>query len=281
MTLALANALPGALNNAAAALGIPLQKDRDGYTLMRKMSRPLPRRKKDPPNLIRWYEPKPEERELFHNYVKRDVMLERLVCRALPQLSSEEQALFIHDAVINQRGFHVDVALATAARNIAHAERTAINAEIATLTENEITSADQVARILAFVRRYGHLISSLSKRSVAAVLAYEPGDTVRRLLELRREGARASVRKLDSLLASVDADSRLRGTLRFHGSSTGRWSGSRFQPQNLKKPETKDIDAAVDAVLAGDLDRIGNWTLRSQLSATCLAASSARRPGTC
>jgi len=185
MTMALASALPGALDNVATALGLPFQKDREGYTLMRKMSRPLPRYKQDPPNLIRWYEPKPEERELFHNYVKRDVMLERLVYRALPQLSSEEQALFILDAVINQRGFHVDVALAQAARNIAHNERIAINAEITALTKGEITTADQVARILAFVRRHGHVISSLTKRSVAAVLAHEPSDAVRRLLELR------------------------------------------------------------------------------------------------
>jgi hypothetical protein len=48
-------------------------------------------------------------------------------------------------------------------------------------------------------------------------------------------------------------DSRLRGTLRYHGASTGRWSGARFQPQNLKKAQTKDIDAAIAAVRSGDL----------------------------
>src|SRR5262249_19599643 len=37
---------------------------------------------------------------------------------------------------------------------------------------------------------------------------------------------------------------------------TGRWSGSRFQPQNLKKPETADLGAAVDAILAADLERV-------------------------
>src|SRR5262245_52681585 len=52
MTLALASALPGALDGAAAALGLPFQKDREGYKLMRKMSRPLPRRKADPPDLV-------------------------------------------------------------------------------------------------------------------------------------------------------------------------------------------------------------------------------------
>src|SRR5262249_14770171 len=122
--------------------------------------------------------------------------------------------------------------------------------------EGEITTVNQVARIVAFVRRHGHLIPSLDKRSLATVLAQEPSDAIRRLLELRREGARASVRKLDSLLASVDVDRRLRGTLKFQAGGPGRWSGRHLQPQNLKKAETTDIDAAVDAVLAGDMYRV-------------------------
>jgi Toprim domain/CHC2 zinc finger/DNA polymerase family A len=255
MSLALASALPGKLNNAAAALGLPWQKDHEGYKLMRKMSRPLPRRKSDPPDLVRWHD-SPEARAQLAEYCKQDVVLERAVFCALPPLSPSEQALFGLDTSINQRGFYVDIELAKAAREIAQNERKAINAEIAALTENEITTAEQVARILAFVRRHGRVISNLSKPSVSALLAHEPGGTVRRLLELRREGARASVRKLDSLLKSVNADGRLRGTLRFHAASTGRWSGRGYQPQNLKKVETVDIDAAVDAILAGDMDKV-------------------------
>jgi len=255
MSLALASALPGGLEKAAAALKLPLEKDREGYLLMRKMSRPLPRRKGDSPDLIHWHD-SPEARVRLQAYCKRDVAVERLIYHALLPLPPSEQALFALDAVVNQRGFHVDVALAQAARSIAHSERTAINAEIARHTEGEITTAHQRDRIVAFVRRHGHAITSLTKRSVSAVLAHEPSDVVRHLLELRREGARASVKKLDSLLASADSDHRLRGTLRFHAGSTGRWSGRGYQPQNLKKIETTDVNAAVDAILAGDMGRI-------------------------
>src|SRR5262245_26727442 len=45
-------------------------------------------------------------------------------------------------------------------------------------------------------------------------------------------------------------------SLRFHAAHTGRWSGRGYQPQNLKRPETKDLDAAVDAVLSGDIARV-------------------------
>ena len=255
MTLALANALPGGLDAAAAALGLAIQKDAEGYKLMRKMSRPLPKRKRDAPGDIRWHDT-PEARERLATYLKRDVIIERMVFNALPPMPPAEQAHWELDAIVNARGFCTDIALAVAARNLARDERRQLNAEIADLTDGEITSIDQVARIQAYVERHGHQLTSLNKRSVAAVLAHEPGEAVRCVLELRREGARASVRKLERLLAMVDADNRLRGSLRFHAAHTGRWSGRGYQPQNLKRPETKDLDTAVDAVLSGDRERV-------------------------
>jgi DNA polymerase len=255
MTMALAAALPAALENAAAALGLPDQKDRDGYRLMRQMARPRKARKGEDRKATHWVDG-PKERERLQRYCLHDVEVERALYHRLPSLSPAEQALWALDAVINERGFHIDRALVEAAHAIARTEQIAINAEIAAHTDDEVTSANQVARIVAFVRRHGHALESLTKLSVSAVLACEPGDTVRRLLELRQQGARASTRKLTRLLANLDADNRLRGSLRFHGSATGRWSGRGYQPQNLKKSETKDLDAAVDALLTGDLDRV-------------------------
>ena len=129
-------------------------------------------------------------------------------------LSPEEQALWVLDAEINARGFHVDVELARAAQKIVRQEQAAIDAEIPELTNGAITKAGQVGKIQAFVYERGHQLKGLTKRSISAVLARgEPADDVRRLLELRSEGERASVRKLDSLLAGADIDGRLRGTL--------------------------------------------------------------------
>jgi DNA polymerase len=253
--LVLVNALPGGLDKAVAALGLPVQKDAEGYKLMRKMSQPLPKPKRNASNAIRWHDT-PESRAQLAEYCKRDVLVERTLFRALPPMSQIEQEHWELDAVINERGFYANIALAMAARDLACDERLQLNAEIADLTDGEITSVDQVARIRAYVERQGHHLTNLSKRSVSAVLAHEPGEAVRCVLELRREGARASVRKVDRLLTMADADNRLRGSLRFHAAHTGRWSGRGYQPQNLKRPETEDIDAAVDAVLSGDIARV-------------------------
>ena len=247
MAMALANALPGALDNVTEALALPHQKDAEGYLLMKRMSRP----RRDGT-----YVDGEAERARLALYCKRDVEAERALYHRLPPLSPIEQALWGLDALVNARGFHVDIALAKAARSMARGESAALDREISELTDGEITSVNQVHRIVAFVRRHGHTLQSLTKRNVAAVLAHNPSDNVRNLLELRRLGARASTRKFEALLRSVGDGDRLRGTLRFHASSTGRWSGSHFQPQNLKKAEIGDLDTAVDAVLAGDLERV-------------------------
>jgi DNA polymerase len=186
----------------------------------------------------------------------RDVEIERALYHQLPPLAAAEQKLWELDAVVNERGFHVDVALARAADKIVLATKAAITAEIRELTGGEITSINQVGKIQAFVHGHGHKLAGVTKRSVSAVLAHEPGDGVRRILELRQEGARASTNKLESLFAGADDDNRLRGTLKFHAASTGRWSGSRFQPQNLKRPETKDLDGAIAAVMSEDLAKV-------------------------
>jgi DNA polymerase len=275
MTLALANALPGALENAAKALGIP-QKNTKGHLLMKRMARPRRPRKDEDPSRLCWVDGE-ELREQLHQYCIQDVVIERALFRRLPSLSLGEQELWQLDAVINERGFHADLELAKAARDIAHRERIAIDAEVAALTEGEIISIDQVAKIVAFVRRHGHVLENLTKRSVSTILTHSPSDEVRRLLELRQAGARASARKLDRLLLSVDTDSRLRGTLRFHAASTGRWAGRGFQPQNLKKVKTPDIDTAVDAVLAGDIDKVralgAPLVIASEISRSIISAA--------
>src|SRR5438128_1987141 len=54
MAMALANALPAALEKTAKALSLPYEKDKEGYRLMRRMARPRRPRKGEDPNEIYW-----------------------------------------------------------------------------------------------------------------------------------------------------------------------------------------------------------------------------------
>jgi DNA polymerase len=278
MTLALASALPAKLESVAVALQLNYQKDHGSHRVMRSLSRPRKAKNGEDANQIYWDED-PEKHEQLRQRCKLDVLIERELFRRLLPLPDGERALFELDAVINQRGYCVDIALVNAAYRVAQEEQFAINAELAERTNGEITSGHQVARIIDFVRRYGHTLEALTKRSVSAVLTHEPEDVVRRVLELRREGARASTRKFNRLLTSVDSDGRIRGTLRMYGSSTGRWSGRGFQPQNLKKAETKDIEAAINAVLAGDMPRVRELGAPLTIAGDCSRAMVCAGPG--
>jgi DNA polymerase len=255
MATALAAALPGKLDAAAAALGLETRKEVAGHRVMLAMAKPRRARKGEDPTGIHWRDD-PERRQRLADYCRRDVELERDLYKRLPPLSDAEQQLWTLDAVLNRRGFHVDVRLAAAARAIVRQEQAAIDGRITRLTGGRITSINQTTKVLAFLVEHGHNVTSVTKRSVATLLAHQPTDEIRQLLELRREGAQAAARKLDALLAGADSDHRLRGAFRFHGAATGRWSGSRFQPQNLKKPSIANLDAAVAAVYAGDLEAV-------------------------
>ena len=202
MALALANAYPAELETLAKALELPYQKDREGLLLMRQMSRPrkaAQRRGQERPALgVR----RGEAARLV-GYCAQDVRATRAIWQhpKLKPLIADERRYQILDAIINRRGVRADRELATAARDLALRERNAINTALQELTDGEITSVDQVGRILAYAIERGHAMTSVGRRSVSAVLAAEPDEDTRKVLELRRDGARASVRKYERILA--------------------------------------------------------------------------------
>ena len=255
MAAALANALPADLGIVAAALDLPVRKDEEGRRLMLRMARPRkPRRGEDPQGGPYW-DDDPEHLARLFLYCANDTEVERMVHHQVPPLADSEQALWVLDQIINRRGFAVDTTLAEAGDKIVKARLAAINLAVVTLTEGKIERINQVERLEAFLTAQGHNVTGVAKRNVAAVLARNPGPEVEQLLRLRQEGGKASAAKLSSLLAGAD-DGRLHGTMRFHKSATGRWAGTGFQPQNLLRTTPADEDAAIGAVLSGDLDRV-------------------------
>jgi DNA polymerase len=244
MARARAAALPGSLDGAAAALGLVVRKDKAGAKLMKEIA-------------SRKWEPTPEDLARLYAYCRQDVEVERELDRWLPPLTEPEQALWVLDHEINRRGIPIDRQLAIAVADLAKQQRIAINAEIEALTGGKITTANQRDRILAWVTADGCEIESLTKADVKKALENGASDGARKLLGLRAIGSQAAAAKVKTLLVGLDDDDRLRETLVFHGSAPGRWSGRRFQPQNLKKPaKTLDVDAAIAAIKSGELGRV-------------------------
>ena len=175
----------------------------------------------------------------------------------LPPLPAEEQMLWVLSSRINQRGFYFDRSFAEAARRIAQAAAPEIDAEIAELTGGAVTKASQVPSLRRWLQQQGCTTESLNRKIVEKLLGDDAlAAPVRRALELRLAGAQAAVKKIDALFACADSDDRVRGVFRYHGAATGRFSGERFQPQNLKRPTVEDLDAAIAAIATGDIAHV-------------------------
>jgi DNA polymerase len=276
--LALANAYPAELDLLAQALGLPYRKDPAARKAMLQVSRPRAQRLRKATTIPTWDED-PAKLELIYARCRLDVVTTRAVWQSpkLKPMSEIERHYQLCDATINSRGVCCDRQFVTAAKDLAIRERTAINLRLQELSHGDITSVDQTKRFLAAINARGHHLIALNKRAVAQALAQKPDHYVRQLLELRRDGARASVNKFKRMLAYASpVDNRMRGTLRFCGGATGRWSGLGPQLQNLKKNESNLPLSVVDAIREGDRTAIAQYgnllALLGDLSRAALCA---------
>ena len=133
--LALANAYPAELDLLAQALGLPYRKDPAARKAMLAVSRPRANRKRKVTTIPMWDED-PEKLQLTYERCRLDVITTRAVWKSpkLKQLSETERRYQLQDLAINDRGIRLDRAFATAARDLAIHERTAIALKLQELT---------------------------------------------------------------------------------------------------------------------------------------------------
>jgi DNA polymerase len=240
MAMALASALPGGLDKAIEALGLPYPKDRTGQALMRRMSKPLPGGG--------WIEDS-ASRERLLAYCRADVEAERALYRALPPLTPQEQKIWELDSIINERGFHVDGDLLDAAHRVVTTARNALQSKFRELTG--LDSTNQTAKLTRWLAQHGCVINDVQKGTLQLALRRKglPRE-VRKAIELRLALAHASAAKVEALRAWRNDDGRVRGTLGFHVAATGRWAGRGPQPQNFKR-DGEGITTKIAAVMNG------------------------------
>ncbi len=237
MAMAYAMALPGSLDNAAAALGSDQQKDPIGKRIMLQYSAP-----KDilPNGQIVWWDD-PVKLQQIYEYCKQDVVVEREIGKRMFRLSDYEKQIFVLDQKINERGIQVDVKAVLAAMEIVEGEKVRLNEAMNRASQNEIASCNAVAQIKKYVsKRIGQDVESLAKGDLIELLEKRdlPEDC-KIVLNLRKEAGKASAAKLDAIVAGVSSDNRIRGTFQYSGANTRRWTGRRIQLQNLKRPDLK------------------------------------------
>jgi len=285
-TMARANywGLPAKLELAGNALGLPLnlQKLANARQLMLQMARP---RSYDASNRpVWWHDTDLIKLRMLADYCVQDVEAERAIHKHTSDLPPRERALWLIDQDMNRRGITVDKRFAVAMRSIATAAKLDIDRELAGLTGGTVTGVNQQAKLLEFVQNNGMPGLTDLKKDTIEPLADPYGDVAEQALALRRDGAKTSTAKLNAMLDALEPDCRLRGSLRYYGTRTGRWSGTggaKVQLQNLPRGVLKDpLTACQDILDDMPVDFLNKWHGRTlDVVSSCLRGCFVAAPG--
>ena len=236
---AAAMSLPRDLGGLGAALGLDVQKDKEGVRLIRLFSIPRRARKGEDPSVVRFNEPEdfPEDFERFHDYCDRDVLTEAAADRRMIELSGPEQQVWLLDQIINRRGIRIDRTSALAAVELAAKAKEVLDREMREATGGFVPACSQPGKLVEWVQRQGVDLTSAAKAEITELLeADDLPQHVRAALLIRQEAAKTSVSKLEAMLNRASADGRVRGSFLYHGASTGRWSNTGVNFANMPRP---------------------------------------------
>lgn len=249
-------ALPMSLDGVAQVLGLSQQKMKEGKDLIRYFSIPCKPTKTNGERNRNLPHHSVEKWAVFKTYCKQDVEVERAIRKKIAKypISENEQQVYILDQQINDRGVLVDRSLVAKAMECdkLHKDDTYAKAQMLTGLDNP----NSVAQLKKWLIENGVEVESLSKKAVTD-LAKESDGEVERLLNLRLQLAKTSIKKYEAMDRAVCPDDRVRGLLQFYGANrTGRWAGRLVQVQNLPQNHLKDLDLARNLVKNGDFNTL-------------------------
>ncbi len=255
--LALYGSLPTGLDTVAKILHLPEQKDDKGKRLIQFFSVPCRPTKSNGGRTRNLPEHDPEKWELFKAYCKQDVVVEREIRRKLISVkpSALEHDVWLMDQEINRRGILIDRELAESAVAIFEQCQTKYTTEARELTGLE--NPNSVTQLLGWVESRGADAPNLTKATVEELRSSTDDAVLDRVLEIRQQLGKTSVKKYTTMLSSVCEDGRVKGLYQFFGANrTGRWAGRIVQMQNLPRNYIKELDLARELVKLKDLEAL-------------------------
>lgn len=231
---------PNSLDAAGKALKLSSEKQKMGVgkALIRYFCIPCKPTKTNGGRTRNLPQHDPDKWALFKEYNQRDVETEMAIEHRLAAfpVPDDVQKQWETDLRINARGVAVDLELVDGALAIDAKVREDLITEAVELTG--LDNPNSVGQLTDWLEKeIDEEVTNLRKDTVRDMLARElPGDKAQRVLEIRQELGKTSVKKYAALETATCADSRVRGILQFYGANrTGRWAGRIVQPQNLPR----------------------------------------------
>ncbi|WP_042395768.1 DNA polymerase [Clostridium saudiense] len=248
--------LPLSLDGVAQVLGLQKQKMKEGKELIKYFSVPCKPTKSNGERNRNYPHHSLERWEVFKKYCAQDVEVEKAIRKRLERypIITSEQEIYVLDQEINDRGILIDTKLVEKSIECENIHKEDIYAEAQKLTGLE--NPNSVIQLKQWLLENGVEVESLSKKTVAD-LAKDAEEDVQRLLNLRSQLSKTSVKKYEAIERVLCADKRVRGLLQFYGANrTGRWAGRLVQVQNLPQNHIKDLTLARDLVKNGEFETL-------------------------
>lgn len=248
--------LPLSLEGAGAVLGLEKQKLSEGKDLIKYFCQPCAPTKSNGQRTRNLPKHSPDKWLAFKRYNIRDVETEmsiqaRLSKYPVPDSVWEEYHL---DQEINDRGVGLDMELVRQAIQMDGRSRSELTQAMKELTS--LDNPNSVQQMKQWLADNGMETDTLGKKAVAELLKTAPPQ-LQKVLTLRQQLAKSSVKKYQAMETAVCADSRARGMFQFYGANrTGRWAGRIIQMQNLPQNHLDDLSEARELVRTGDFDAV-------------------------
>ena len=248
--------LPLSLEGVGAVLGLEKQKLTEGKDLIKYFCQPCAPTKTNGQRTRNLPEHAPDKWLAFKRYNVRDVETEmsiqaRLSKYPVPDGVWEEYHL---DQEINDRGVGLDMKLVRQAFQMDGRSRSELTQAMKELTS--LDNPNSVQQMKQWLADNGVETDTLGKKAVAELLKTAPPQ-LQKVLTLRQQLAKSSVKKYQAMEIAVCADGRARGMFQFYGANrTGRWAGRIIQMQNLPQNHLDDLSEARGLVRAGDFDAL-------------------------
>lgn len=248
--------LPLSLEGVGAVLGLEKQKLTEGKDLIKYFCQPCAPTKSNGQRTRNLPEHAPDKWLTFKRYNIRDVETEmsiqaRLSKYPVPDGVWEEYHL---DQEINDRGVGLDMELVRQAIQMDGRSRSELTQAMKELTS--LDNPNSVQQMKQWLADNGVETDTLGKKAVAELLKTTPPE-LQKVLTLRQQLAKSSVKKYQAMETAVCSDSRARGMFQFYGANrTGRWAGRIIQMQNLPQNHLDDLSEARGLVRVGDFDAL-------------------------
>lgn len=239
------------LEATGKAIGLPENKQKlaTGKALIRYFCVPAKPTKRNGGR--RWNLPQhePEKWQLFKEYCMQDVSAERAILDRLKlfPVPEEEEALWRMDVRMNAFGVRVDTELVEGALYVDSVSSDKLRREAVELTG--LDNPNSTAQLLSWLEENDTQADNLQKATVSNLLEDCPPGKVKRVLEIRQQLGKTSIKKYVAMQTAKCEDDRIRGLTQFYGANqTGRWAGRLVQLQNLPRNYLSTLDYARNLV---------------------------------